>query len=821
MKLIFNNNYSRHKEQYLKDTHGKQSFYSDGRSFNNGNNSNKNSNNNISFTSLDASGFQKIISKTNKKITTYTNMSSVSESINKILGNDFFESVLDKTKLFINKENDQLQIINSNIGIELLKVLKYPIVDLPRDLINSFFRFLSKAKPFKGFANSVLKLSPLKNRADFVFQEKNKNLLLNVLETFANKDLGLKIGEETNFNLEKCANYFKEKAANQMTKTVPNYYVKDERALNRLATGLVSSLFGAWDFHNISMLQKDDKNEAKEAGKSRFKQEMSRMCANAGITYLTLGVLNKYIKNSLALNVAAIGIGALIAEVGSRIINKTPLLPLTPAQAAKLAEQKKSDKNKSDNKEVKGEEQQSENTVKQMPMKGSTKEEQVFGKFLSDKGAITPLEMLQSNTKALKDEQPKTKKKMSLKKALLYAFGITSAVYLLSAIIKGEFKFNKEIKKIYNGNTDKINDYINNEVSNLDKGVSDKIEAAKTSFKNRSDKFDIFGKLKDRITKYTKEINLTELSKRLEAINKETESKEISEILDKYVSVIDRNKAEILKNQAGKIDEDKAKDIIFKAKDNIPGITGIYEGVAKIFRTAYQVFSLPGLAIKSLINRVLYKNSNAAYQKIKTATFKGKDKDLILELDKIVKKCMSNPEDKEGAKKAIEMIKKNVRNVSDSPEIGELANYARTCVTVISSFFFINDYRNRVLIESGGKDVKKAEEEKNQRIAQKLANFVVNGTLMNLFNSTFKTQINSGLVPAAINAVATETTNEFMVRKLINSPILPKDSKQEIVDFEEKQSNKKGIAGWWSKTYRKLTGKKSLSEKAGVTTDKK
>ena len=45
------------------------------------------------------------------------------------------------------------------------------------------------------------------------------------------------------------------------------------------------------------MLQKDDIKEAKKSGKSRFKQEMTRMAFNAGTTFITMGALNKYIKN--------------------------------------------------------------------------------------------------------------------------------------------------------------------------------------------------------------------------------------------------------------------------------------------------------------------------------------------------------------------------------------------------------------------------------------------------------------------------------------------------------------------------------------------
>ena len=33
--------------------------------------------------------------------------------------------------------------------------------------------------------------------------------------------------------------------------------------------------------------------------------------------------------------------------------------------------------------------------------------------------------------------------------------------------------------------------------------------------------------------------------------------------------------------------------------------------------------------------------------------------------------------------------------------------------------------------------------------------------------------------------------------------------------------NKKGFMGWWSRTFKKITGKKSLTQKAGIKTSNK
>ena len=164
----------------------------------------------------------------------------------------------------------------------------------------------------------------------------------------------------------------------------------------------------------------------------------------------------------------------------------------------------------------------------------------------------------------------------------------------------------------------------------------------------------------------------------------------------------------------------------------------------------------------------------------------------------------------------VEIIKKRARNVEVGAETSELANISRTMVTAFTTYFFVNDYRNSVLIESGGKDTEGAREETKERLMHKLSNFIINGTLMNTFNTIFKSVLNRSLLGATAVAAATEATNEFLVRKSICQPIGKKKSRQDIIDYEEKQMNKKGFMGWWSRTFKKITGKKSLTQKAGI-----
>ena len=87
---------------------------------------------------------------------------------------------------------------------------------------------------------------------------------------------------------------------------------------------------------------------------------------------------------------------------------------------------------------------------------------------------------------------------------------------------------------------------------------------------------------------------------------------------------------------------------------------------------------------------------------------------------------------------------------------------------------------------------------------------------MNIFNSVFVKALNNSLTQATLIAGATEMTNEFLVRKSICQPVRKMKSRDEIIEWEDKQTSKKGLMGAWSRFFKKITGKKTLTEKAHI-----
>ena len=796
MKLILNNNYSRYRQHYRQE-HNVGNFQPPK------NNLNNNNNNDISFTS--AEKFSKIISKKTGEVI-YTNASAIINSLDKTFGEGYFSKLLQsanitpsENKLKIKDLGFFRKIADNAKQQGILHAVADTVTDIPARIIIGISRGLGKFDSFKNASENILKSNFISKKLNKFELAKNFGIITEILEEFTDKKLATALSTKTEkyFSLQNSASYLRNKASEGITKKIKNYSSRDERTINRLATGVVSSIFGGWDFYNLSMVQKNDKNEAKKAQKERFFVELKKYATSAGFTFLTLGALNKYIKNSMFLNVAAILGSSILSEIFSKVTSGTPIIPLTPEKAKAIAQKRKSKEN--NNKTF------NEAATKNIPLKGHKelipREKQVFGKFISKDGSFAALNAL--NNQYIKNSKENPKKKTNVLKLLGIGAAVASVVYLVSCYMKGEYRFNKDFKDIFIQNKDKINKFLNGESDKLDDDLISKINKAlseKKDFKNKFDKIDIFSKIKDAFTKKTAKLDINMLKAMKDKLSNlsETEGGEkIKDLLNKYIKDLD---GIIAKGKDFKITEKE-----YKVR------SGFYNGLTKIPKTIYQIFSLPGLGVKTLMNETAFKDSQKAWKKINSIT--GIDSSVKDEISKLYEILIKDGLDDA---KIIKDIAEKTRKLSTGPETGELANYARTCVTFISSLFFINDYRNKVLIESEGKDTKKASEEVGTRVTQKAFNFVINGTLMNLFNSIFEPQLNASLFGATWIPALTETVNETLTRKSIFQPILPRNSRQEIVEFEEKQNSKKGIAGWWNKTYKKLTNKKSLTEKAGM-----
>ncbi len=801
---------------------------------------NRNLNKNISFKGDATEIFRKTVNKKGNEVS-YDNIRKIVKNIDGVLGSDkFFSNTLVKAGLATLDENgglvidDVLTFKDATVFSDLFNTIAFPFAEMPIRIVNSVLRKMGRAQ---------IETSHVKK----VDKDISYKLCRDVLDKFTSMSNADKVAEyfkvanvaqegDPNvlskiYNLGNCTEHFKDYVAYDVNKLYKGYKTRDERTLNRMATSTVSALYSANDFYNISMLQKDDKDDAKKAHNSRFKQEMTRMMLSAGMTFLTLGALDRIVKRNIMINAVVIAMSSLVSEVGSRLFSKTPLHPLTPEQAKKIAQQRKMAQGSQANsaQQNSASNASNANNTKDVPFKGvNSKQNDLFLQFASKNGSFAPITSLVKSTAKEVNNDAKTKtvntspkkKKLGLSQILGLAVFASSAFYITSRLLKGQFDAKMARKKLYEqpGVKDSIVDYLSDSSHPLPEKLLKDLDDITAEFKKKQNRYSFEKKFKNKFLKYKTSFNVNELAEKVQELKVEKGGEEIISVLKEF----EQNIATVISKadeKGAKLSSDIKKidgKVILEYKKDLPVLPGFYNGFTKVFKTVYQILSAPGMLVEMLLDKTIFKESEMAFDAVEMSRKKFTLDDIKKELsalnDLVSKKNWSNL-------KKLDYIKRNTRSFETSAETGELANLSRTMVTAISTYFFVNDYTNKVLIESEGKDVEAAKEERKERLAHKVSNFIINGTLMNVFNSVFRFPLNRNLINATMIAAATETTNEFFVRKSICQPYHKMKSKQDIIDYENEQMDKKGFLGWWSRTFKKLTGKKSLTQKIGVCAD--
>ena len=735
-----------------------------------------------------------------------SNANKFADSIDGILGEKHFREMLQQAGCEI--KDDVLTIKNRTFLKD----------DLGKTILSPFTEFIPAVakKIYKLFGADVNKSKWLSDSIASKNKDDARNLVLDIVEEFS----GRKYGQELDFS--RCSSKFNDEVTSNITKVKKNYATRDERTLNRVVTSIVSAFYSASDFFNISMLEKDNKNEAKEAGKDKLKQDFARMGLNGLCTFIALGAFDRYTKRNIVLNSLVIAGSALLAEILSRMIAGNPIKPITPEEAKFIAQARKA--KKAQKEEMLKQEQTQQNNNQTIQFKSNIKNtNDVFSSFTNKDGKLTALnqQTIQIANEAnntpqnqTKDNNNKKPKKLGLVKTLGIAFGAATTVFFGMKLLKGDYRALKAQKEFLNEHAKNLGEATEEQIEKLVSELPDDIKkAAKdivSEHNKTSDKATFLTQFKKLLTKKKVDIDVNELISDLEKLKNSPEGAEIEGLLNKYIE------------NAQNFLEKSAKDGKFQHKTNRFIISGFVDGFTKIFKTIYDILTIPAKGINWIIGKIT-KNSETekTFGKIMNEINIKNPKKYKDELGELHQLIQSSKKSNKSNSHLVDTIKKRARNVETSQETGELANISRTMVTAIGTFFFVNDYRNKVLIESEGKNIAGAKAEMNERIWHKVFNFIINGTLMNVFNTTFKNTVNGSLLGAATVATATELTNEALVRKSICQPITPQKSRQAIIDFEEEQINKKGFWGKWSRTFKKITGKKSLTEKTGVKKQEK
>ncbi len=209
--------------------------------------------------------------------------------------------------------------------------LKYPFTILPGDVLNGTVKLLSKIKPLEKHADKILATPLFKKIRQRSKLDAKVNSLQGLFETKETLLKKLQDGKITDKQIE--SELFQRSVKMLDIMQYGAYDTKQERALNRLVSGLPPAIFLSNDAYNLSRTMDDDPAKADKEKKTRFKQETARILSSAYLTLITMGALNKYINNSKIGIMLMTGTTVLITEAFSRLINGKHIKRLTPEEA--------------------------------------------------------------------------------------------------------------------------------------------------------------------------------------------------------------------------------------------------------------------------------------------------------------------------------------------------------------------------------------------------------------------------------------------------------------------------------------------------------
>lgn len=144
-------------------------------------------------------------------------------------------------------------------------------------------------------------------------------------------------------------------------------------------------------------------------------------------------------------------------------------------------------------------------------------------------------------------------------------------------------------------------------------------------------------------------------------------------------------------------------------------------------------------------------------------------------------------------------------NVSNS----ELSNLAKTAALAATIWFLMTDNYNMVMLKSNGNDVEGAKTKFTERFVQEGSRLFYQTLLIDLFNSTFKSQYNKSLFGMSWITLTNTTMGEWLTRKSVGVPV-GTHTRDQLIELENKQENATGLERKYYDFMKRLTGKRSI-----------
>ena len=636
--------------------------------------------------------------------------------------------------------------------------------NLPTDILNGTIDLIGKIKPFEAWAQKMHNSKNLKKLRAESKIEAQISALRGLAETRA------KLLKEGKSAEEIQSAMFQQKMKMFDPKT-GNYDTKHERSLNRIVSGIPPAIFLANDAYNLSRMMDDDKDKAEHEKKVRFSQEITRIGINAYITLITFGALQKLMNNSNLGIMLTTGLTALFTESFSRLANGKHIKRLTPEEARE------------------------ENARNNAPEKD-----------------IKPDTSFKANDSVQKTDNKKQQKPLlSLDTVGRASVGIIAAGFALKGLRKISVVDNainasfKPFKKLYNKLTS-------------------------------TPEYKIDGETFDKIVARLKETGFSAAQDAVEGTPHATD------LADDYIRV-----AGYARNADGTISlgarDKRVKPLVnffiapFKFAWNT--VTLPYRLVdkgIKAFTKQPKLVKMPISDKKTLetIAQNMQKELKLNEDFVKNiegfvSALKKKTPDSLTDIEKTF---LCRVGDVEALAKSVDNIGKQALKKDFNPKQfhdyvsdnllkafnadtmsnvsnAELSNLAKTAATAATLWFLMTDNYNMVMLKSNGNDVEGAQTKFKERFVQEGSRLFYQTLLIDLFNSTFRSQYNKSLLGMSWITLTNTTLGEWLTRVSVGVPV-GAHTREELLELEEKQDNATGLLKGYYNFMQRLTGKRSI-----------
>ena len=639
------------------------------------------------------------------------------------------------------------------------------------EIENGMLRLLKRVKPIEAWASKRYeKLKPQRANSKI---EAQISALRGLAETRAKL---IKEGKTE----EEIRSYMFQRKMKMFDPKTGNYDTKHERSLNRIVSGIPPAIFLANDAYNLSRMMDDDGEKADKEKKIRFRQELSRIFLNAYITLVTFGALQKVMNNSNLGIMLTTGLTALFTESVSRLSNGKHIKRISPEEA-----RRENEKNNAPEKDIKPEDSKksSNNTFKANLPGGSDNKAQQKPLLSIDTLAKASLGVIVAGFGI---------------KGLRKIKSVDDALYMLGKPFKNlynkltttpEYKYDAEkFEKIVN--VLKENGFSANGNANdgkqLSTGVSDLVEdyTRVSKYSKNADGTISLGARDRKIKPFVNFViapfkfvwNAVTLPYRL---------------VDKAIKAFSKT-PQLVKMP---IDD---KGTIKVIADNMKRDLNLDEGFVR--------------NIEQFVENLKKKSPKALTETEKVFLNRAGDvAALAKSLDNIGKRALKknfNPQQfhdyvSDNLLKAFNVD--TMSNVSNA----ELSNLAKTAATAATLWFLMTDNYNMVMLKSNGNDVEGAQTKFKERFVQEISRLFYQTLLIDLFNSTFRSQYNKSLLGMTWITLTNTTIGEWLTRKSVGVPV-GAHTRQELLEAEQRQDNATGFLKGYYNFMQRLTGKRSI-----------